>query len=181
MSTFQPTTTARRPKPAKSTGWGRPQDFPVSQTTLDHLVDHGLIESFVLSSPVREEPSGLSASKVSTDGSGQEKRELRNEATGERKRPRCFGGERGEVKRYDSAQNFNIRRPREASQSLAGGGSMRFKASPYRHPMTGQLRPGKTHGLRSETTTVCGLTLARVPGRLVEDKTGEIDCKVCLS
>ncbi len=43
---------------------------------------------------------------------------------------------------------------------------MRFKASPYRHPMTGQLRPGKTHGLRDKTTSVCGLTLARVPGRL---------------
>ncbi len=57
---------------------------------------------------------------------------------------------------------------------------MRFKASPYRHPMTGQLRPGKTHGLRDKTTSVCGLTLARVPGRLVEDKAGEVDCLVCL-
>jgi nucleoside 2-deoxyribosyltransferase len=59
---------------------------------------------------------------------------------------------------------------------------MRFKASPYRHPMTGQLRPGKTHGLRpnGNSTTLCGLTVAKVPGNLLEDNRGDVDCQICL-
>jgi hypothetical protein len=48
--------------------------------------------------------------------------------------------------------------------------------------MTGQLRPGKTHDLRPNvnSTTLCGLTVAKVPGNLLKDDSGEVNCQVCI-
>ena len=60
---------------------------------------------------------------------------------------------------------------------------MLFKTDPYIHPRTGQSQPGKTHEVRADgdpTITLCGLKTNKVPGRLLEDKAGKVDCQVCL-
>jgi hypothetical protein len=58
-----------------------------------------------------------------------------------------------------------------------------FKANPYL--LFGQPRPGKIHGLRKpndteeEFVTLCGLTPARCPGKLIDAGDDQITCKVC--
>jgi hypothetical protein len=61
-----------------------------------------------------------------------------------------------------------------------------FKANPYIHPRTGQSQPGKTHEVHADDgpkpgVTLCGLKINKVPGQLLEDKVGKIDCQACNS
>jgi hypothetical protein len=62
---------------------------------------------------------------------------------------------------------------------------MLFKADPYLHPMLGQTRPGKTHEVHPDDgpksgITFCGLKTNKVPGQLLEDEAGKVDCQACI-